>query len=333
VAVGAGRPGIPVDLQPRALAPLLGGRMLRVYPAVLSTEADAQAWARAGGPDGGLVIAGYQVSPRGRSGLEWQVRQGIDLAFSVVLRPELSAQDEGWLYTVITSALADVLGRGAGIHWPDEVHGAQGRLAAVGVHAELGAGQAPGQRAPASAGPGAVGQAPGQRAPASAGPGAVGQAPGQRAPASAGPGGIGVVTWAVASVLLADVPALASREGVPEGRGPLLARVLEAVDARRQQPRDQVLDDYRSRCATFGRDVRARLIPLGPAGPVIVGRAVDAARDGALVLDSASGRRVAVRPQHLGVLEPAEHEEVEPQEISERGRPDPRAPGGGPAPR
>jgi BirA family transcriptional regulator, biotin operon repressor / biotin---[acetyl-CoA-carboxylase] ligase len=241
--------------------------MLRVYPALLSTEADAQAWARAGGPDGGLVIAGYQVSPRGRSGLEWRVRPDIDLAFSLVVRPELTAEDEGWLYTIVTSALADVLGGDAVVEWPDEVHGPAGRLAAVGVHAELG--------------PHAV-------------------------------------AWAVVNVLVSDVPVLAAQRGTPAARGELLAQTLEAIDARRAQSRTAVLEDYRSRCATFGRDVRARLIPVGPAGPVIAGRAVDAARDGALVLDTASGRRVAVRPQHLGMLESADVEDGEPEEIAAR---------------
>lgn len=281
--MAVGPPGIPDDLQPGALAPLLDGRMLRVYPALLSTEADAQAWARAGGPDGGLVIADYQASPRGRSGLEWRVRAGVDLAFSVVVRPELTADDEGWLYTVVTSALADVLGGDAVVHWPDEVHGERGRLGAVGVYAELGP---------------------------------------------------GVVEWAIASVLLPDVGDLVRRQPAAAGRGRLLALVLQAIDARRNQPRQEVLDDYRARCATLGQDVRARLIPLGPGGPAIVGRAVDCAPDGALVLQTATGSRVAVRPQHLGVLELADDRAVEPEEISALGSPrPPRATGGGPAPR
>jgi BirA family biotin operon repressor/biotin-[acetyl-CoA-carboxylase] ligase len=293
-----GRPGIPEDLKAQTLAPLLGGRMVRTYPAVLSTEADAQAWARAGGPDGGVVVADYQASPRGRSGLEWRVRPGEDLAFSVVLRPELSADDEGWVYTVVTSALADVLGGDAAVHWPDEIHGevpgevpgevrgTHGRLAATGVYADLGPGR---------------------------------------------------VDWAVASILLPDVADLAAARGTPPERGRLLAGVLAAVEARLAQDREAVLADYRPRCATFGRDVRARLIPLGPAGPAILGLAVDAGTDGSLVLETRSGRRVAVRPQHLGMLEPADHEEVEPEDIraalSRRPSRAPRAAGGGPAPR
>ena len=60
--------GLDDDLAADALAADLPGRPLRSYPALLSTEADALAWARAGGPGGAVVVAGYQASPRGRAG-------------------------------------------------------------------------------------------------------------------------------------------------------------------------------------------------------------------------------------------------------------------------
>jgi BirA family biotin operon repressor/biotin-[acetyl-CoA-carboxylase] ligase len=68
--------GLDDDLAADVLAADLPGRPLRSYPALLSTEADALAWARAGAPDGAVVVAGYQASPRGRAGLPWQVQQG-----------------------------------------------------------------------------------------------------------------------------------------------------------------------------------------------------------------------------------------------------------------
>jgi BirA family transcriptional regulator, biotin operon repressor / biotin---[acetyl-CoA-carboxylase] ligase len=80
---------------------------------------------------------------------------------------------------------------------------------------------------------------------------------------------------------------------------------LAAIEARCAQIPDAVLFDYRPRCATLGRNVRARLIPVGPAGVEVSGRAVDALPDGALVVIRADDRRVAVRPQHLGLLEDA----------------------------
>jgi len=54
---------------------------------------------------------------------------------------------------------------------------------------------------------------------------------------------------------------------------------------------------------TLGRHVTALMIPVGPGGPEVTGEAVDVKDDGALVLLTARGSRVAVRPQHLGWLE------------------------------
>lgn len=234
---------IDQDLAAEVLAEVLPGRPVRSYPALLSTEADALAWARAGGPPGALVVAGYQASPRGRAGLPWVTTQGRGLGFSLVLRPRLPPDREGWIYTAAASGLADALGEDVVIAWPDEARRRGVRVGAVGASVEL------------------------------------------------GPDG---VVWAVVSVL---VP-----EAAPP-RAPLLAQVIQAVEARLQAPPATVLGNYLPRCQTIGRRVRARLIPLGPAGLQVEGRAVDALADGALVIETTTGRQMAVRPQHLGLLD------------------------------
>lgn len=243
------------DLTREALAELLPDREIRSYPAILSTQADAMAWAREGGPDGALVVADYQASPRGRSGLPWGSRRGEGLGFSVVLRPDLPPEREGWLYIVAVSALADALGdederavAGNGgptrISWPDEVLRGSRRAGAVGVHVELG-------------------------------------------PAA--------VLWAVVSFLVEDAE---------PPRAPLLAQIVRTLHVRADTAAEDVLDDLRGRCATLGMRVRARLIPMGPAGPSVVGTAVDVRPDGSLVLETDRGR-AAVPPQNLGDLEEA----------------------------
>lgn len=225
-----------------ALAEALGERPFRFYPALLSTEADALAWARAGATHGSVVAAGYQASPRGRAGMEWEVGDG--LAFSVVLlpRPRIPAAREGWLYTVVVSGLADALGADTRIDWPDQVLRGGTSAGAVGVYVEL------------------------------------------------DPLG---VAWAVASVLVHE----------PDPR--LVPRIVEAIEQRLTAPTATVLAAYLRRCATIGRDVRARLIPMGPAGPEASGKAVSSSVDGSLILETEAGRRLAVPPQNLGVLEPA----------------------------
>ncbi len=224
-----------------ALTLALGERPLRFYPALLSTEADALAWARAGAASGSVVAAGYQASPRGRAGLEWDVGDG--LAFSLVLRPlpRLPAQREGWLYTVAVSGLADALGEKATIEWPDVVRRDGARAGAVAVYAELGP--------------------------------------------------IGV-DWAVVNVLVTG-----------ERDADLVPRIVEAIEARLVASSASVLAAYLRRCETIGRAVVARLIPLGPGGPEARGTAVSSSIDGSLVLETDAGRRLAVPPQNLGVLE------------------------------
>ena len=124
------------DLGAGELAAALAGRPVRSYPALVSTEADALAWARTGAPDGAVVVADYQVAPRGRSGLEWRMTPGTDLAFSVILRPALAVEREGWLYTLTCTAVAETCGTAATIDWPDGVERPLGGRAAVGVRAE-----------------------------------------------------------------------------------------------------------------------------------------------------------------------------------------------------
>jgi BirA family biotin operon repressor/biotin-[acetyl-CoA-carboxylase] ligase len=234
------------DLAAGELAPALGSRPVRSYPALLSTEPEAMAWARSGGPAGAVVVAHYQASPRGRGGWPWQVRPGRGLGFSIVLRPPLPPEREGWLYVGLCVGLADVLGD-VEFGWPETVTGPGGGavLARSGVVVQLGPER---------------------------------------------------IEWAVATVLVEDAD---------PPRGPLLARLADAVEARLGQPAEEVLRSYTPRCATLGRPVRARLIPLGPGGPEVAGEAVDVLADGALVLRTARGNRVAVRPGHLGVLEPS----------------------------
>lgn len=240
--------GLTGDLAQSALEEVLPHRAVRSYPALLSSEAEAAAWARADAPAGSLVTAGYQVSPRGRAGVPWEVTLGRGLVFSLVLRPALSAEREGWPYITTSVAISDVLGADATrLQWPDRVEDVDGAaLGALGLTSQLGP---------------------------------------------------SVTEWVVVTVLV---------ENAEPPRAPLIAQVVEAIETRASQPAAEVIEQYRSRSATMGLRVVARMIPLGPAGPSVEGTAVDLLDDGALVLLTDRGHRVAVRPQNLGVLEQAE---------------------------
>ena len=233
------------DLDLDAVVAALGARPVRSYPALLATEPVAMAWAREGVDSGAVVVADYQASPRGRGGWPWSVRPGVGLGFTLVVRPELAPEREGWPYVACQLGLHDVVGTpNSGIVWPDLLQAATGEaLARLGIYVELGPSR---------------------------------------------------TEWATVTVLV-------EQAAVP--RAPLLARLVEALETRLAQPAEQVLADYRPRCTTLGRQRRARLIPLGPGGPEVTGEAVDVLADGALVLRTARGSRVAVPPQNLGLLE------------------------------
>ncbi len=128
------------DLEGPEVSLALGDRPVRSYPAVLSTEAVAMAWAREGAPSGAVVVADYQASPRGRGGLPWTVRPGHGLGFTLLLRPNLPPEREGWPYVAALQALDDVVGTpDGGLEWPDTVCAANGAaLAHLGVYVELG---------------------------------------------------------------------------------------------------------------------------------------------------------------------------------------------------
>lgn len=237
---------IATDLSEEALTEAMPRRPVRVYPALASTESDALAWAREGATEGSLVVADYQVSARGRAGWEWPVEPGRSLGFSLVLRPRLFAEREGWLFAVAVSGLADVLSDVA-ISWPDGVHRNGEQVGAINVSTEL-----------------------------------------------AGQG----TDWAVVSVYVPDAE---------PPRTALLARIVERIAVRYRSRADEVLEDYRPRCATLGRTVTARLMGGGGAG--LTGKAVDVFSDGALSLETPRGNRVAVRPQNLSLLEDAENAE------------------------
>ena len=251
---------VTTDLSADEVAASLGDREFRTYPAVLSTEVTAMAWARQGARSGAVVVADYQASPRGRGGLPWEVRPGHGLGFTLIVRPDLAPEREGWPYAVALLALHDVVGgEDTGLGWPDAVLSRGGDvLARLGVYVELG-------------------------------------------PAR--------TEWVSITVLV---------EGASPPRAPLLASLVEAVERRLAQAPGQVLADYLARCTTLGRQRRARLIPMGPGGPEVTGEAVDVLSDGALVLLTARGNRVAIPPHNLGLLEAPLEESVVPPGMRQR---------------
>ncbi len=113
------------DLEPLLQTNFLG-RVTRGYETVGSTNTEAMQWARAGAPEGALVIAEHQTAGRGRLGRSWMDTSGQGLLFSVVLRPALPPDRLGLVTLAGGVAVAEAVSTWTApveprIKWPNDV--------------------------------------------------------------------------------------------------------------------------------------------------------------------------------------------------------------------
>ncbi|HEB02620.1 MAG TPA: biotin--[acetyl-CoA-carboxylase] ligase [Nitrospirae bacterium] len=90
-----------------------------------STNDHAMALAKDGAPSGTLVAADAQTAGRGRLGREWVSPPGLNLYFSIILRPELSSRAIP-LITLMCAveaagALRNVTGAEVKLKWPNDL--------------------------------------------------------------------------------------------------------------------------------------------------------------------------------------------------------------------
>jgi BirA family biotin operon repressor/biotin-[acetyl-CoA-carboxylase] ligase len=65
------------------------GRQIYYYEEVDSTNIMGHQLARAGAPEGSLLLAEYQTAGKGRLGRHWFAKKGENLLMSIILRPEI----------------------------------------------------------------------------------------------------------------------------------------------------------------------------------------------------------------------------------------------------
>ncbi len=101
------------------------GVELHFYPSLGSTNDRAGELARAGAPEGTLVIADEQTAGRGRSGRQWHTPAGSGLALSLVLRPAgLKSGEVAALGLIGAMGSIDALGELGllpELKWPNDV--------------------------------------------------------------------------------------------------------------------------------------------------------------------------------------------------------------------
>jgi BirA family transcriptional regulator, biotin operon repressor / biotin---[acetyl-CoA-carboxylase] ligase len=239
------------------------GLRVEVLAEAESTNAVVSERARAGEPEGLVVVAEHQTAGRGRLDRSWETPPRSALTFSVLLRPTAPGHSWPWLPLLTGYAVAKALradGYEAAVKWPNDVLLGSGpderKVAGILV-----------ERVDTGLGPAAV-------------------------------VGIGVNVGMTADELpVPEATSLAVEHGgdVPD-RSDLLILLLqtlwEAYDAWEtggDEAGAHLATSYAASCATVGRDVTVAL----PAGETLTGRAVEIDPTGRLVVSS-GGQRTAV---------------------------------------
>lgn len=102
------------------------GQDLRGFEEVDSTNIHAGTWAQNGASEGSVVVTEHQTAGRGRHGRTWSADKGQNLLFSVVLRPALAADRLGLITVAASVAVAETIDHFVAPHrssikWPNDV--------------------------------------------------------------------------------------------------------------------------------------------------------------------------------------------------------------------
>lgn len=255
-----------------------------------STNADAAEAARAGEPEGLVVVAEWQRAGRGRQGRAWTSPARAGIACSVLLRPGAAVPGRrwdpapvsayGWLPLLTGVALLEAVRRVADVDtalkWPNDllVRGAGGNGGPVGPGAPGGYGKCAGILAESV--PGVAGAAMAV---------VLGVGLNVTVRADELPTGVGGLPGT--SLALAGAPAA--------DRGPLLRALLRALETWYDRWRrcggdpdaSGLRQAYLAGCVTIGTQVRIHL----PAGQELAGTATGVDRDGQLLVRTTMGER------------------------------------------
>lgn len=265
---------IPSDLDPTAIRArraavhfgaeaILRDAEIAVLDRVTSTMDALAARARAGAPEGSVVIADYQTAGRGRLDRAWIAPPGSSLMLSVLFRPDprrLPPERNGEIPMAVALAALDALDprlppdRRPALKWPNDVVVGGAKLG--GILAEL---------------VGGVGRDAGAAIVV----------------------GIGINVRQSAAELPPDAASLASLSGVitSSTRADLAADLLAAVDRHYAAllDGDRLVERWAARLETLGCEVVAR-----QGAELICGRAIGVTEAGALRIGTADGAVVVI---------------------------------------
>lgn len=233
------------------------GQTMYVYPAVDSTNTRAVELARAGAPDGTLVLANMQTAGRGRLGRQWLAPPDSSLLLSLILRPDLQPRQMQRLAMITSLAACQAIDRITGltvrIKWPNDLQIASNKVGGMLCEAGMS---------------------------------------GQHLDYVVVGLGINVnLSPADLGQLLTPATSLSHELGREVERLPLLVALLESLESAYVRLCSGWLphEDWRGHLATLGHDVQ-----VGLPGQVIAGLAEDVDADGALLVRMADGSLVDI---------------------------------------
>lgn len=121
------RPSLSVEHVQSLLRTQAIGRTMQAFDIVDSTNTLAAEWIERGAPHGAIIVADYQKQGRGRLGRTWSARAGLNLTFSVVLRPEMPFDRIGLLTIAACLGASKAVDRFASplrtsVKWPNDIH-------------------------------------------------------------------------------------------------------------------------------------------------------------------------------------------------------------------
>ena len=102
------------------------GRSMHYHGVTASTNIQAKALATNGAPEGSVVVADAQTGGRGRMGRSWVSPSGVNLYFSLILRPPLPSIRVPQLTLLVAAAIHQALSSFAAdvvplIKWPNDI--------------------------------------------------------------------------------------------------------------------------------------------------------------------------------------------------------------------
>jgi len=218
-----------------------------------STNTELMERARAGAPEGLVVVADHQTAGRGRLGRTWSAAPGTALLVSVLLRPPLPIGEVPVVLMAAGLAACDGVEAAAGfrprLKWPNDMVVGDRKLA-----------------------------------------GLLTESSGGDDPAIVLGLGVNVAAGAYPPELAGEATSCEEHAARPVDRAEVLVGLLRALESRYATVfapggRAATLDAYRADSATLGRRVRVELT----SGPALEGQAARLADDGELVVVDDAG--------------------------------------------